>query len=319
MKKDEHTIICPHCGKPIELNHDEEKSPKRSQMRNLVACVIISVIVCAVGFAVYMHGEQNRETQAWELAIQSNDAMTVQAYLDTYRQAPEEHRQKAAERLEQLQAQANAWNQALVSNSASELLAYAKHYPDSPYAAIALAKADSLAYVSACRGGQISDYTHYLEAYPDGLYANEARGKMQEVQVSSVSAEEKIMAEMVADRLISTISTDDKEGLISLMADTLSSFLGSSNTPRQHVTRLITKLQAPSGSSVNWMEPSDIVVTKKKAGTNSGNKTPLTNVEFTAQRDIQSSTATQSTKYKFIITLLPQGHISSIAVATLNK
>jgi len=318
MKKEQRTIICPHCGKPIELSDNETGQNRHSSAGRLVACIIVSVIVCAVAFGLYMHADSRRETEAWELAMQSDDAMTVKAYLDTYRQAPIEHRSKAGELLTRLEAEANDWHRVVASGLASEYMAYAKRHADSRFAPLAMEKADSLTYYEARTANTAERFEAYLDAFPNGRYAAEARAQMENLRLSTVRTEDQIAAEMVASSLIAAISSRDKESLMGLMADTLQLFMGDHRVPRSLTPRLIAAVSGPEGNTVNWMEPSNISVVPSTKG---DGRTPVKgyiDLAFSSMRTHAEGGATQEKLYNFALTLNPQGRIVRLALSREN-
>lgn len=314
-----HTIICPHCGREIELPVGEENPRSRGSAGKLAACIIVSIIICAVGFGIYMHGEQQRETDSWELAMASDDAMTLHAYLDTYRQAPLEHRTQAEKRLRQLELEADDWRKAYEEGTVAALMDFSRQHPDSHFASIATARADSLRYVAACMAGSADDFAAYLQAFPNGRYAAEAKEKKANAEAATVYPEDQIAAEMVAGELIRAVSQHDGERLEALMTDTLSSYLGRKYVPKAHVSTLITKLNSTTDGNINWMEPTNIIIKKSKSNASTSSITANLNVEFTAERTVQSATAIETKHYKFILVLSPQGRISAIEVAEVKK
>jgi len=319
MKEPTKTIICPHCGKPIELPAADGKRHGHSATARLVACIIVSVIVCAVGFGIYMHGEQRRETEAWELAMQSDDAMTVKAYLDTYRQAPIEHRSEAGELLTRLEAEQNDWLRVASSGVVSELMAFAKKHPDSRFAAMATARADSITYAEACRAGSSESLTAYIEAFPQGRFVEEARQKQTDMLASSVQPEDEIAAEMVVSGLLRAISEKDGEALIDLMADTLRLFMDEMSVPRSVTPRLLSIAEVQEGSTVNWLEPSDMRLSQAKADPQRPSSRNNIDVAFTLTRTVAAGGQTQTMPFKFSITLNRQGRINRLSCSPKPK
>lgn len=319
MKEPRQTIICPHCGKPIELPAAGDKQGGHSATARLLACIIVSVIVCAVGFGIYMHADSRREAEAWELAMQSDDAMTVKAYLDTYRQAPMEHHSAAGELLTRLEAEANDWRRVASSGIAGELMAFAKKHPDSRFAAMAEARADSITYGEALSAGTAERLAAYIEAFPKGRFADEARQKQADLLSASVQPEDEIAAEMVVSGLLRAISEQDGEALIDLMADTLRLFMGKSDVPRNDTPRLISATAAPDGSAANWLEPTDMRLSRAKADAGKPSSRNNIDVTFTLTRTVVDGSATQSTPYRFAITLNRQGRINRLSFSSKPK
>lgn len=316
MKNQRRTIICPHCGKPIELPNDDEKRSGSSSMRRLVACIIISVIICAVGFGVYMHADARREAEAWELAMQSDDPMTVKAYLDTYRQAPIEHRSEAGELLTRLEAEANEWRRAAASGQATELMAFARRHADSRYAPIAIDRADSITYSEACTANTIERFEQYIQSFPKGRYVVEAQQKSETLRLSVVQPEDRIAAEMVASGLVSAISERDKDMLMSLMADTLQMFMGDKHVPRALTPRLLNAVGGSASSSANWMEPSNINVVPSKTADGKKAIKGCFDVSFESICTLTDSRATRKTLYHFNLTLNQHSRISRLTLSS---
>lgn len=316
MKEKRRTIRCPHCGELIELADDEQKPRRLSTTRTLVACIIVSVIICAVGFGIYMHADARREAEAWEVAMQSNDVMTVKAYLDTYRQAPVEHRSEAGELLTRLENEANEWSRVVASGAAADYLSFAKQHSDSRYAPIAMQKADSITYAEACTTNTAERFESYVQTFPQGRYVAEAQQKAETLRMATIEPEDRIAAEMVASGLIAAVSSHDEQSLLSLMADTLQAFMGDKKVPRRMTSRLLGALGGSAGSSTNWMEPTNIDVTRSQDAATSKPRKGYIDVKFESTRTLTDSKATRKTLYRFSLTLNPHSQISSLTLTS---
>ena len=57
----------------------------------LLVSFIIALLVCGICFYMYKNAQDRKELQEYEFAVKSEDPLILQSYLDTYKDAPQEH------------------------------------------------------------------------------------------------------------------------------------------------------------------------------------------------------------------------------------
>ena len=121
---------------------------------------------------------EQKEEQAYEFAIESNDPMVLQQYLDNYKDFNEAHRDSIQARLARIQQTDTEWTNAVVSGTRDALMQYIKDNPGSIHEGEARNKIDSIDFNEADKAKTIDAYQAYLDEHPDGKFADQARMRL---------------------------------------------------------------------------------------------------------------------------------------------
>ena len=116
-----------------ELRQEEQEVEKKSNKRIVIISLIIAIIAVGVCFAFYSTARNDKENEAYEYAMNSSDPMVLQSYLDTYKDAPEEHIDSIQAHLTLLNQGNQDWANACMSGTKSALEQYLQQHPNSPF------------------------------------------------------------------------------------------------------------------------------------------------------------------------------------------
>ena len=280
----------------------------------LLVSFIIALLVCGICFYMYKNAQDRKELQEYEFAVKSEDPLILQSYLDTYKDAPQEHLDAVAAHLQQIKQNDLDWQNAYVSNSKSMLLDYLSKHPDSPHKAMAAQKIDSLDWAQASSLNTIEAYQAYLAEHQDGDHYNEAEENMKALKVKEVSAEERSMIGQLFRRFFVSINERNETGLISCVADELT-LLDKEQATQGDVVQMMEKMYKEDVSNLIWRLNKDYNISKREIGDNRYEYS----VSFTANKEEQHTDAANNSnsQYRINAKVNPNGRISELKMSKI--
>ena len=280
----------------------------------LLVSFIIALLVCGICFYMYKNAQDRKELQEYEFAVKSEDPLILQSYLDTYKDAPQEHLDAVAAHLQQIKQNDLDWQNAYVSNSKSMLLDYLSKHPDSPHKAMAAQKIDSLDWAQASSLNTIEAYQAYLAEHQDGDHYNEAEENMKALKVKEVSAEERSMIGQLFRRFFVSINERNETGLVSCVADELT-LLDKEQASQGDVVQMMEKMYKEDVSNLIWRLNKDYNISKREIGDNRYEYS----VSFTANKEEQHNDAANNSnsQYRINAKVNPNGRISELKMSKI--
>ena len=280
----------------------------------LLVSFIIALLVCGICFYMYKNAQDRKELQEYEFAVKSEDPLILQSYLDTYKNAPQEHLDAVAAHLQQIKQNDLDWQNAYVSNSKSMLLDYLSKHPDSPHKAMAAQKIDSLDWAQASCLNTIEAYQAYLAEHQDGDHYNEAEENMKALKVKEVSAEERSMIGQLFRRFFVSINERNETGLVSCVADELT-LLDKEQATQGDVVQMMEKMYKEDVSNLIWRLNKDYNISKREIGDNRYEYS----VSFTANKEEQHTDAANNSnsQYRINAKVNPNGRISELKMSKI--
>ena len=280
----------------------------------LLVSFIIALLVCGICFYMYKNAQDRKELQEYEFAVKSEDPLILQSYLDTYKDAPQEHLDAVAAHLQQIKQNDLDWQNAYVSNSKSMLLDYLSKHPDSPHKAMAAQKIDSLDWAQASSLNTIEAYQAYLAEHQDGDHYNEAEENMKALKVKEVSAEERSMIGQLFRRFFVSINERNETGLVSCVADELT-LLDKEQATQGDVVQMMEKMYKEDVSNLIWRLNKDYNISKREIGDNRYEYS----VSFTANKEEQHTDAANNSnsQYRINAKVNPNGRISELKMSKI--
>ena len=263
---------------------------------------------------MYKNAQDRKELQEYEFAVKSEDPLILQSYLDTYKDAPQEHLDAVAAHLQQIKQNDLDWQNAYVSNSKSMLLDYLSKHPDSPHKAMAAQKIDSLDWAQASSLNTIEAYQAYLAEHQDGDHYNEAEENMKALKVKEVSSEERSMIGQLFRRFFVSINERNESGLVSCVADELT-LLDKEQATQGDVVQMMEKMYKEDVSNLIWRLNKDYNISKREIGDNRYEYS----VSFTANKEEQHTDAANNSnsQYRINAKVNPNGRISELKMSKI--
>ena len=287
-------------------NNPQEK--KKSYVSLLVS-FIIALTIAAVCFYFYTKASDDKEREAYNYALQSDDPQVLQSFLDTYKGADEAHRDSITAHLVLLKQINQEWTNALVSNSKSAMERYLEQFPNAPHKQEALQKIDDFDWETARDENTEDAYNSYLQDHPNGNHVDEANNHLKEVKAKTVQPEERQMINATFKRFFQSINAKDEDALMTTVSDVMTSFLNKHDATKQDVVTFMNKLYKDDVTNLNWRLMDDYKIEKKEVGIDEYEYT----VQFSANKTVESNEDGKSDteRYKVNARVNPDGKIST--------
>lgn len=304
---------------PEEANDENLKTPRNSSRNNKIiigAVVAIVAVVIGIGCYFYYSIQSDKELQAYNYAMASNDPQVLQSYLDQYSDAPEAHLDSIQSHLDLIKKTQQDWTNVMISNSKSALEDYIAQHPDSPYKAIAIHKIDSIDWQTAQQQNTVEALELYIEQHSDGEHVEDANQMINSLNSKTIQPEERRMVNSIYGGFLKSLGDKDEEALTSFVNPLLTNFLGKTNATRSDVVTFMHKIYKSDVKSMAWKSLGDYTINKKNVGANQYEYS----VAFSAIQTIvgQDDNATE-VRYKITSTLNNEGRISDFNMIRLAE
>lgn len=304
---------------PEEANDENLKTPRNSSRNNKIiigAVVAIVAVVIGIGCYFYYSIQSDKELQAYNYAMASNDPQVLQSYLDQYSDAPEAHLDSIQSHLDLIKKTQQDWTNVMISNSKSALEDYIAQHPDSPYKAIAIHKIDSIDWQTAQQQNTVEALELYIEQHSDGEHVEDANQMINSLNSKTIQPEERLMVNSIYGGFLKSLGDKDEEALTSFVNPLLTNFLGKTNATRSDVVTFMHKIYKSDVKSMAWKSLGDYTINKKNVGANQYEYS----VAFSAIQTIvgQDDNATE-VRYKITSTLNNEGRISDFSMIRLAE
>lgn len=317
---------CPNCGVEIAgkiganvpAPQPSSPKPKKSSNATLWVSVIIALIVCGVAYYYYNDAisQKEKERDAYDFAMKSQDTMVLQQYLDQYKDASPEHRDSIQAHINRLMAVDNDWTNAVVSGTREAIEQYMKKYPESKHRRDALNKIDSLDYILAEKTKTIEAYKQYIAEHPEGKYFDLISECLKALTDKEVTPEELDMVKSLFRRFFQAVNSRNEDGLLATVAQPMLSLLGKQGALSSDVLTFLNKLYKENVANLNWHILDDYKVDKK----------PLSDggyeysVVFTAEQNkaLKDGT-TELSKYRISGAIDGDGKITKVGMTKLTE
>lgn len=293
---------------------------QQPQNKNILTIALVSVVALLfIGLGAYFFfgSSGNKEQQAYEYALNSNDPAVLESYLNNYRDADPMHRDKISQQLAQLKQSELDWTNTMVSGSKTALADFLSKYPNSTHKAEAERKIDSLDWLVAKKANTAEAYNLYVTEHPNGVYIDEANNSLNVAKTKNITPKEKEMLALVFRSVFRSINDRDDEGLTSNFSDFISSFLGKSNASKSDVIAFLNKIYKDDITAMEWRANNDMKITKREIGIDEYEYS----VDFSAKQKIEREDEDQETEanYRIKAKVNPDGKITELNMVKVIK
>lgn len=291
-------------GTPVGGNRPKKNNSLR------IAAFVISLAICGGCYYFYRNAENEKQEEAYRIAMSSDDPILLQNFLNNYKDAPQAEKDSVTARIDMLQKNDEEWNNAVASGSKTVLEEYISNHPDSPKKGEAMHKIDSIDWAAATAANTIEAYRLYMDEHASGEHAEECKEALNELNTKTVQPEEKDNIALLFRHFFQSINSKNEDGLASTVNSFLSSFLGKTDATKNDVITFMHKIYKEDITNMNWRLNNDWKIEKKDVG---GGQFEYT-VMFTATQDIERSDPNKETSAKYNIKAVvgPEGKISSM-------
>lgn len=288
----------------------EQNKPANAHKNNrivIMVVVVVALIVCGICYAFYHNSQSDKELQAYEMAMSSQDADVLQNYLAMYPNAPQEHVDSIQSHLDMLKAIDRDWTNAVVSGSKSAIERYLAEHPNSPFKDVAKHMIDSIDWSVANIAGSVEALETYIESHPDGDYIDDANEAIKNLNSTTVQPEDKLLVSSLFNGFFQSLNARDEDALMSSTSPLMTQFLGKSNATRSDVVTFMHKIYKSGVSSMKWQSMDDYNISKKDVGSQKIEYTVKFSVKQVVTHDDGSI---EDTQYRVNAKVSPEGLIS---------
>lgn len=271
---------CPSCGVEIAGKITSQPTPpvkkkKKKYWILLLVSFLIAAAICGVFYYFYYTAKSEKETEAYNYAITSEDPLVLQSFLDTYRDADDARRDSIRTRLAAVQQAARDWNDASASCSKTMIQEYLEKYPNSPHKGEALNKIDSIDWAKAKHLDTEEAYKEYAREHPNGAHVEDAEESLKNMRMKELQPDEITIVQNLFRRFFQSVNNEDDATLRTTLAEVLQSFQGEKNVSAD---RVVSRMSATNRGEKNWHVMGDYQIQKKPTET----EVPEYDVTFTA-------------------------------------
>ena len=287
------------------------KKKKNSWVAYLVSFVI-ALLICGVCFYMYKNAQDKKELDEWNYAMQSNDPLVLQGYLDTFKDAPVAHRDSIEAHLLAIKQVDEDWTNARVSNSKAVLEEYLRKYPDSNHKQEAKLLIDSIDWAFCQATNTIEGYQEYMDHHNDGEHYDEAEDAMKKLKAQEITAEEKNLLSSIFHNFFVSINARDEGTPTVAEGMTL---LDKTNVSKGDIQEFMNRWYKDDVTTVTFRLPGGYDIKKREVADSQYEY----NVTFPANVDIQHNDAAKNVtnKYRVSATVNPEGKISLLKMTKL--
>lgn len=309
-----HSAATPPPVPPVSKTETSSQPPRKKKSRAAwIVSFVIAMIICAVCFYLYQKANEDKEMEEYSFALRSTDPLVLQTYLDNFVNAPQEHRDSIESHLKVIRQADLDWKNAMVSNSKAALEDYLKVYPNSLHRVEALHRIDSLDWVKATSINNPEAYQTYMAQHADGEHATEAQQLFDKMNASLVNDADVQMITSLFRSYFQSINSRDEGGLVSTVANILSTFLGKENATKADVLNFLNKIYKQGIANMNFRLNNDFKIDKKEVGVDQYEFS----VNFSVDQTIDNEDGRKELNtYKIKATVSPEGKISGL---NMNK
>ena len=296
---------------PSQSAAAEQQAPRKSNKTKIIAIIIAG----GYWYASSMNSLHGDEETAYVNAMNSSDPAVLQDYLDSFKDAPQEHIDSIQAHLEILKMNDTEWTNAIISNSKTALQQYIDNHPNSLHKTEALHKIDSIDWAQCSRQNTPEAYQAYLTEHSEGEHIVEAQEKLDKLDATTVGADDKQVVNSAFQQFFRGINNNDEMGITSAVSSTLH-FLTNPNATKQDVISFLHKLHKDDVRSLTWRANNDYNIKKKDMGDN----TYEYDVEFTVDESVSyiNSDNDKFNQYKVRGHVDSNGKISSLQLVKIG-
>ncbi len=280
-------------------------SPRKSHAP-LIISFVIALIICAICFYFYQQANNSKEREEYEFAMQSNDPLVLQTYLDNFTQAPGEHRDSIAAHLEAIKQGNRDWANAVVSGSRAAIEDYLRVHPNSTHRIEALHKIDSLDWTVAQNQNSLEAFKEYIDRHADGEHFSEAKQIYDRLVATVVTQDDIDMVKGLFKKYFQSINSKDESSLLTTVTSILKNFLGKENANSGDVVNFLHQIYRDDMSRMIFSLNNDFSINKKSSETGAYEFS----VNFSAGQNVERDGKQEKNRYRIRATVSPEGKIS---------
>ncbi len=311
------TANVPQKAAPAKQQKSTPPPPKKKSSKvGIIVSFVIALIICGVCFYMYKDAQDKKELQEWNFAMQSNDPLILQGYLDTFKDAPLAHRDSIEAHLQAIKQVDEDWTNAMVSLSKSALEEYIRKHPESSHKQEAKHLIDSIDWAFCLNVNSIEAYQDYMKNHDDGDHYDEAEDAMKKLKAQEITDEEKSMLSNVFHNFFVSINGRDETSLLATTAEGMT-LLDKTNTSKSDIVEFMNRWYKDGVEGITFKLPGNYDIKKREVADGQYEY----EVAFPATLDIQHTDAAKNATNKYRVNAIvnPEGRISQLKMTKLME
>lgn len=212
---------------------------------------------------------------------------------------------------DRIESEKRDWYTARYSDSTETVEDFIRNHSNSFFRTAANHLLDSLSFLEATEEDTYAAYEQYLDSYSDGMYAKEAKKRMEEIDEGETTETETTDASMVIANHFQALSTLNRELLKSTIADVVTSYIGKSNLTPADVEKYMESIHAIDGRKVSF-QLKNIIVSKEVK-----DHVPTYLVNFVLNETIVQDGKTNQMNFSGLSKVSNQGKITSLILSQI--
>ncbi len=296
-------------------NGQEPVTPKKKKHGGaLLLAFIITMIVCGASFYLYNKAQMDKENEEYEFAIKSDNPLILQEFLDTFKNATQEHKDSISAHLQMIRQAETDWNNAVVTHTKAAIMNYLDRYPNTSHRVESKNIIDSLDWQQCCDLNTVEGYERYMTEHPDGNFYDEAEQAMKKIKAKDVTPEEQEMVANILHRFFVSINTRDEASIQETVANVFT-LLDKTNATKEDAVAFMRKLYKEDISSMTWQLPGTYDIKKREIGDGKYEY----NVVFSANQKVEHTDKSKVAvnNYRITSTINPEGKIGLLKLVRL--
>ena len=248
-----------------EISSLEETSKGKHPYIPIIVSLAITALIVAVCFYFYNDSKMSRETEAFELAMKSNDVNQLKNFLRNYTDASSEHKTAVEKEISLINKQEEDLSMSLVTRDKARLAKYLEDYPGTPHKQKIISIIDSLDWEEAQRKNTKEAYDLYIAEHPSGNFLKEAKDKVT-VKELAATAEDDAMAKTLFREFFLSVNGNDAGRISPTLNSSITDFMGTENAKISDVIGWMNRQHGEDVSNVIWKLNHDYKITKREQG-----------------------------------------------------
>ena len=292
---------------------DESTRPTKSRIMPFFVSLAIASIVGAVSIYFYKESKGSKEQQAYGLALNSNDTLSMNNFLLSYSDAPSVHIDSIRARLDYIRQGERDWDSLQAHKTHENAVAYVARYPNMSHYTEAVELLDSIDWADVMKDNTSESFQRYLANHQEGKHAAEARERVYAGNLDVVASEERQIVTSLMQRFFQSVNDNDANQFKSCLSSSLLSFMGTEHPSTDEAASWMRRQHSESVKSVAWSSSGDYEISKRKKDNGSLEYA----VKFTAKQDMIKGGKSSSDRYKVNATITTEGKMTSLGMVKI--
>lgn len=283
--------------------------------------ILIFLILAVAGMVAYIYWDKTEEVdqaaaekQAWLNIQQFESNMqldSLESAISYYQWnfVNGQHADQVRMLKEKIEAEKKDWAAVRYTDAVEDMEDFIRNHSNSFFRNEANRKLDSLTYLEAADEDTYQAYEQYLDSYSDGMYAQEAKQRMDRIDNGAVSEHEVTDAGLVINNHFVALAKQNKELLKSTVADVVTSYMGKSDLTPADIEKYMYSIHSDSSRDISF-QIRNLIINKEVE-----NHTPTYSGHFVLTEIVHQGEQTIQHTFAGMAKINSEGRITSLVLS----